>query len=580
MLDITMQRQIDAIFEEYDKPDSPGCALGVMQDGELVYSRGYGIANLEKHVPITADTIFHLASVSKQFTATCIALLEEAGEISLEDNVKKYISFLPDYGYEINLGQLVYMTNGLEDFYDVTSFIMGIPEGNYFSRQDAIRIIRAATWLKFTPGEEWAYGNTGYFLLACIIEAVTGGPFADFVREQVFSPLGMMNTFVRTDRFMEIPQRACGYAKLQNKKDSSSTGSSYQLQNEMIEFGGPGQAWSNVKDLALWEKNFYGNRLGGDESRLIEKMTQPGKLNDGTPIRYGYGQFISQRRGVKVVFHEGGAAGVNTVIYRIPEKRLSIICLANSSDFLTVLLKKLGEECYERVAGIVSPWDPGGTGLAEGVGEVSRVEKESPSSNKMSPQDLEALAGNYQDPVSSHIWEVRLEGSLLKVLENYASRFTLEIERPSKGSRVSFHSRGLELNGFFSRLDSGAFTEIQVRQGESVQTFQRYLDPSPGLEALREYEGLYTCRPLETTYRVFAAASGIRLENLNPQNDLLNVVFTPTLRDMFLARYPPLIGWYVIHFRRDLAGKVTEFSFRDEVPGREKWVFMREKAIK
>ncbi len=144
------------------------------------------MADLEARTPITPDTIFHLASVSKQFTAACIALLEEAGELSLQDPLKKYISFLPDYGHEINLGHLVYMTNGLEDFYDITSFIMGIPEGNYFSAQDAIRIISAANWLKFPPGEQWSYGNTGYFLLACIIEQVSGKPFDVFVRN-IFS---------------------------------------------------------------------------------------------------------------------------------------------------------------------------------------------------------------------------------------------------------------------------------------------------------------------------------------------------------------------------------------------------------
>ncbi len=163
MIDKTTQDRIDKIFKDYDHASTPGCALGIVQNGDLIYSRGYGMADLEKHVPITADTVFHLASVSKQFTATCIALLEEAGEISLEDDIHRYVSFLPDYGHELTLRHLVYMTNGLEDFYDVTTFIMGIPEGNYFSRQDAIRIIRAANWLKFPPGEQWIVRKHGLF---------------------------------------------------------------------------------------------------------------------------------------------------------------------------------------------------------------------------------------------------------------------------------------------------------------------------------------------------------------------------------------------------------------------------------
>jgi CubicO group peptidase (beta-lactamase class C family) len=578
MLDKTTQDQIDEIFKDYDHASTPGCALGIVQNGNLIYSRGYGMADLEKYIPITADTVFHLASVSKQFTATCIALLEEAGEISLEDDIHRYVSFLPDYGHELTLRHLVYMTNGLEDFYDVTTFIMGIPEGNYFSRQDAIRIIRAANWLKFPPGEQWSYGNTGYFLLACVIEKVTGQTFAAFAQKQVFTPLGMRHTFFRTDRNAAIPPHANGYARFRNddEKDASGPQFVYRLQNELVEIGGPGQAWSTVNDLVLWERNFYDNRLGGKDSRLIEKMSEPGKLNNGTPTHYAYGQFVTARSGFKVVFHEGGAAGANTIIYRIPQKRLSVICLANTSDFLTTLLRKLGEECYEKVAGIVSPWEPATVEPSPTVEETPPVEEEAVFHEDIPAGELEALAGNYEDPGSSHIWEISLEGSKVNVLENYASQFSLQLEKPSDRSGVWFHSEKQKLSGSFSRApgtESGPFAEIQVQHDESRRTFERFMDLPLRIEALREYEGLYTCHALETSYRVKAAAEGVKLENLNPHNNLLNVVFTPTIRDMFLARYPPLIGWYVVHFRCDPAGQVTAFSFRDEVPGREKWVF-------
>ncbi len=575
MLEKILQEQIDRLFRDYDTPHTPGCAIGVMQAGELVYSRGYGMADLEKQIPITTDSVFHLASVSKQFTATCIALLEEAGELTLEDDVRRYLAFMPYYGTELKLRHLLFMTNGLEDFYDVTSLIMGIPEGNYFSREDALRILKAANWLKFPPGEQWSYGNSGYFLLACIVEKISGQTLADFAREHIFQPLGMLHTFFRPDRFTAIPKRVSGYARFPR---ADGQGFTYRLQNELIEICGPGQAWSNVNDLALWEQNFEDNRLGKKDPHLTEKLFTPGMFNDGSATHYGYGQVISRRNGLKVVFHEGGAAGVNTVLYRLPEKRLSVICLANTSDFLTALLRQLGEECYERIAGIVSPW-PAVEAAKSTVVAAADTPSNEPAQAALSEADLPALAGNYEDRLTSHIWEVRCEGSAVKVLENYAGSYRLAVEESTDPRQLIFHCKEADLSGCFTRLEGregAAFTGIQVRQAESLRNFERFLEAPLEMEILKEYEGPYICEPLQVGYRVTAAVEGIRLENLIAENNLLNVVFKPTIRDMFLARYPPVIGWYVVHFRRDAAGRITSFSFRDEVPGREKWVFVKQ----
>jgi CubicO group peptidase (beta-lactamase class C family) len=564
MLSQAKQEKIEAVFKEYEGNDRPGCAVGVVQEGELVYSRGFGLAGLETGTPITADTVFHLASVSKQFTAAAIALLEETGALSLADPVRKYISFLPEYGHELNVGHLVYMTNGLDDLYDISSLIMGIPEGEYFSKEEAIHILRAADWLKFSPGEGWAYSNSGYFLLPCIIEQVTGQPFDAYVRQQIFEPLGMMDTFVRTDQTKSTPRQASGYARFPLPDEAG--GVEYVRQPEMIEFGGAGQAWSSVNDLAKWERNFYDNQLGRDKAFLTEKMSLPGRLNDGTPTRYAYGQFLGERHGLKVIYHEGGAAGTNTVLYRVPEKRLSVICLANTSDFLNTMLRKLGEECYERVADIVCGWEKNITAKAQREEENAR--------ETTLIRGMNGAVGMYEDPDSSHIWEVKIEGNRLNVLENYASQFDLTDEAVSEAGML-FRSMDGALEGQFVHLNEGVYEGIEVQQEAAVRVFKRFLPLPLPVDCLREYEGVYICKALETGYRVTAEAGGVRLENLHSERTLLNVVFSPTIRDMFLARYPPLIGWYVVQFRRDEAGRVTAFCFRDEVPERRKWVFER-----
>jgi len=247
-----LRKEIDRLFSDYDHPASPGCALGIALDGELAYSRGYGMADLGHGVPITSDTVFHLASVSKQFTATCIALLEEAGELSLEDEVRRYISYLPVYGHALQLKHLVYMTDGLEDFYEVAGLIMGVPEDGGFTQEEAVEIIRAADWLKFAPGERWTYSNTAYFLLARIVEQVSGQPFALVAKEKIFDPLGMEHTFVRTDRRAIIPNRADGYARagyVYYREPERALDSRFVLHVEPMEIGGAGQVWSTVDDL-------------------------------------------------------------------------------------------------------------------------------------------------------------------------------------------------------------------------------------------------------------------------------------------------------------------------------------------
>lgn len=575
-LDQELQKQIDRLFSNYDHPSSPGCALGIALEGNLAYARGYGMADLEHHVPITADTVFHLASVSKQFTATCIALLEEAGELSLEDEVRRYVADLPECGHALRLKHLVYMTNGLEDFYEVAGFIMGVPEDSGFTQEEAVEIIRVADWLKFAPGERWSYGNTGYFILARVVEQVSGQPFPRFVQEHIFDPLEMKHTFVRTDKRALIPNRANGYTHagyIHYHDPQSAADSQFFNHVDPMEIDGADQVWSTVNDLFLWDQNFYHNILGRQDLGLIERMMTPGVSNDGTPLQYAYGQFIAAKDGLKAVFHDGGAAGISTVIYRIPEKRLSVICLANTNDFLETCFRKYGMEIYEKIAGMVLEKDSADqpaapAAQAADVGTVPASCSPTPSAGQ------EGMAGKYEDPETSHIWEVTETASGLAVKENFANMFSL---LPASGDlgETAFHTQDKALCCTFYRdgdTPCGPFARIVVDKGHGLQTFRRFFSLPLTMEALHEYEGIYTCQRLKTVYRVIPVETGIRLQNTNPRNDALNVIFAPTIPDMFMAQYPPFLEWYVIHFRRE-QGRITAFVFRDEIPGRDNWVF-------
>lgn len=587
-LDQALQVRIDSLFADYDTPHTPGCALGVIRDGELIYARGYGLADLEQGTPITPDTVFHLASVSKQFTAACIALLEEAGELSLEDQAGRYIPYLPEVAQALTLKNLVYMTNGLEDFYSVSNLIRGIPEDEYFSEENAIEIIRAANWLKFTPGASWSYGNTGYFLLAKIVERVSGQSLAEFAEAHIFSPLGMTHTFFRDNRRKIIPRRANGYARAAYFHPGGPTPAeerSYYHHREPMALPGAGQCWSTVNDLFRWDQNFDHNILGKGAPRLIERLTTPGILDDGTPTNYAFGLFITRAHGCKVISHEGGAPGTNTVIYRVPEKHCSFICLANTNDFIDAQFKKFGPTYYEDLAGMISPWSPAGEAHEDTRNPVLSGAHLEPALD-LSPEQ-EALRGRYEDTATAFIWEVTPAPAGAVIRENFGQEFPLLPSPGAAPNEVVYAAEGRDLRCTFVReagVQSGPFSRILVenmvadQRNAPARIFQRFFSTPLARSVLDPYAGVYICKDVQAGYRVIPVDTGVRLQNLEPRNDVLNVVFTPTIPDLFMAHYPPALEWYMVHFRRDGNGRVIDFVFQDEVPGRDRWVFIRTAA--
>ena len=432
------KRRIDALFADYDSDSGPGCALGIAEGGELAYARGYGMADIEGGVPVDPRTVFHLASVSKQFTATSIALLEEEGAVSLDDAARKYLGWLPDYACGLTIRQLLAMTNGLEDIYEVANLVMGIPEYDFFTKDEAIAIIRTSGRLAFEPGTKWSYGNTGYFLLARVVEAVSGLTFAHFAGKRIFGPLGMTDSFVRTDRALEIPHVARTYARERllrfREKDAASL-QGWGYVAERMELSGAGQVWSTVEDLALWERNYWHNVLGKGEPDLMRRISRPFALDDGTGTGYGYGQFVKIRKDSAIVYHEGGAPGINTVIYRVPERRLSVICLANSSDFLCHLLDRTGELVYESVVDLVVD----GEGAHEAPGTKPSATEAEPGAagpardRSTRTRDCSAYEGFYRCEGISTAYRVIAGEGFVELRNAITSRNTMDLLYAAEG---------------------------------------------------------------------------------------------------------------------------------------------------
>lgn len=323
--------KIHAIFAEYDALDSPGCAVLVSRDEETVFSHGYGSANLEHHALITPQTVFYIGSISKQFTAMCAALLEEEGKLSLDDDIRKHIPELPEYEPPIHVRDLVYHTNGLQQY-----FALWENEGRHLedvlNAGEVLHLLIQNPMLLFKPGEKYFYSNSGYFLLAEVVERVSGMPFADYAKQKIFIPLGMNDSHFHTNRYHVIPNRAMSYFK----RDEGGFGV-YLLNYEIA---GPGGLYTTVEDLAKWDSNFYHNILGQGKQSLIERTLETGTLNDGSKLDYAFGLRLDEFNGMKTVGHGGALAGYRADLLRVPEKKTSVIILGNLQEMVPAELGK------------------------------------------------------------------------------------------------------------------------------------------------------------------------------------------------------------------------------------------------
>ena len=330
------QQQVDALFARWNRTDSPGCVLGVIQDGQLIYQRGYGMADLERDVPLKPESVLDIGSTGKQFAAMQIALLAERGALSLDDPVQKYIPELPQYDHPITIRQLLHHTSGLRDY--LVLLLLAGKSFDVMEDVDALlELIGRQRHLNFVPGEEFLYSNTGYLLLGVIASRVTNTPYPDLLRATFFAPLSMSASDVNDDPLRITRNRALSYS------GSVEDG----FRSEAIEPGGfgDGPILTTVGDLYRWDQNFYANQLGGGQA-LIEQMVTSGQFNDGQPIGYGLGLFTSDYRGLPTIHHGGAWAGYRAELLRFPEQRFSVIVLANLGSMSPSQLAKQVADLY------------------------------------------------------------------------------------------------------------------------------------------------------------------------------------------------------------------------------------------
>jgi CubicO group peptidase (beta-lactamase class C family) len=311
--------QIDRIFAEYDKPTSPGCAVGAIQNNRYLYKGGYGMANLDYDIPNSPEMVYYIGSDSKQFTAASVALLALQGKLSLDDDIRKYFPEMPDYGTPITIQHLIHHTSGIRDIYSLMS-MRGDRLEDVFSDSAALSLIFRQKGLGFKPGDAYSYSNSGYFLLAQLVKRVSGQPLREFADAQIFQPLGMTHTHFHDDPGHVMKQRAMSY-----EKDGMGGFRISYLQN--FDKVGAGGLYSNIDDLRKWDENFYTHQVGGD---ALQKLIHTrGVLNNGETLGYAFGNEIGMRRGLRVEEHGGAMMGYKAYFLRFPDQHFSVITTCN-----------------------------------------------------------------------------------------------------------------------------------------------------------------------------------------------------------------------------------------------------------
>lgn len=500
--------RIDRIFRKWDSKDTPGAAVAILKDGEFIFKKGYGMANMEYGIPITPSTIFHIASDSKQFTSFCMILLEQQGKLSLDADIRKYLPELPGFGKKISIRNLIYHTSGLRDQWQLLT-ISGTRLDDVITQDHIMKMVNRQERLNFDPGERHMYCNTGYTLMAEIVERVSGMSLRQFAEKEIFSPLNMRSTHFH-DNYKEIVRNRA-YSYDQKNRES--------FENSVLSYSTVGATGlqTTIEDAGKWLNNFTTATVGGRAA--IDEMYERGTLNSGDTLSYAFGLYIDSYKGWKRIGHGGVDAGFRTYMVRFPEKDLGIIIFANCSD--------------------VDPWS-----LAMEIADLF-------------------LEGKGQSDYEGHIDDKLFAGRAGKYLSDEGMVCELV---------DSTNTRWLKVGRRLERMVPLTDTTFSIRHGQSTVIFSKRRDDSFVVstkdykETLRKYEptvlsrsnferyvGVYANKEVDTRYEIAVEDNKLILRH----SKYGDYTLTPITNNQFSTKH---WGMRNLIFKRDKSGKVIGFE--------------------
>ncbi len=522
--------EVDAIFERYTKAGSPGCAVAVMKDGAVAYKQGYGLADLEHDVPILPSTVFNIGSTAKQFTAFAVALLEDEGKLSYDDDLRKHLPEMHDFGSTITLRHLLHHTSGLRGSFPELLALAEWRDADVTTTDDVYRLLLAQRELNYPPGEEYLYVNSNYVLLALICERVSGKTFAAYCRERIFEPLGMNRSVIHDSLLTLIPGRASGYY------DDAGSWLHAPLNDTVV---GPTNVYSTVEDMAEWDENFYSGRVGG--KAVIERMQQAGRLNDGTELDYAMGLMVGpghSYRGWEVVEHGGSQGGYSSWMVRFPELHLGVVVLFN--HFLWDMQQyafKVADLFLEESA---APEQPA---------KQERPPEDAPALIELSADQLAGKIGTYYNDERVAVRKVTLDGARLK----YDGHDLLPLSE-----RLFFFEIEPQTRVEFTLANDGAAETMKTITPSGDYGYHRVDATSPSSVELAQVAGRYYSPELDITWRLEAADDHL----VARRRKYVDSTLTPLFKDAFSDDWLPIMGYpttYTVVVERDQQDAVIGF---------------------
>jgi CubicO group peptidase (beta-lactamase class C family) len=520
----------DSVFRAFDRSDAPGCALGVYRDGRIAYARGYGMANLELGVAITPRTVFDVGSVSKQFAALTMLLLEGDGRLRLDDPVRRLITEMPPYADSVTWLNLLSHNGGLRDY--LTLFALaGTSFEGYADTVDYLRLITRSATTNFPIGTRYLYSNTGWVLMAAATRRLTGKTVAEFADERIFQPLGMADTRWHWDNAAIYPNRATGYAP------RGGSGAFRTQMSQFTQFAGPGGVHTTVVDLLKWFQNYDSAWVGS--RAMLERMQTPGRLADGSPVpagggsHYGLGLAVGSHRGLLVVSHGGSWAGYRAHVLRFPEQRLHVACLCNVTNAGPDSLARKVAEIY--LAAAMGPDTLGA--WTDAVNAAPPV--------RLAADALRRLAGYWRNDSLGEVRRTRVSGEALLFGHGQTSLMTALGPRRA---RVRTPAAAL-IEVSFEGDSAGWPTRALMRTRGGTQVWRRVTPANLTAAQLAQYAGAWHSPEIDATWTITADSAGLALSRPRQRARLDNVGGGP---DAFVDRGSGML----FEFERDGGGSL------------------------
>lgn len=527
---------IDSICAPYTSAGSPGCVIAVVKDGKTIFAKGYGMANLEHDVPMTTESVLDIGSNTKQFTVTSILLLEEQGMLSLDDDLRKHIGEFPQYPWKITLRHLAQHTSGIRDYFDLMT-LKGMGIGNNYPDEEYFKLIYSQSELNFPPGEQHMYSNSGFILLAEVVQRVSGKSLAQFAQENILDPLGMKKAVFFDDPYRIVKHRTANYGPFPDGGYWSGASIATNI--------GDGGILSDVGDLAKWDANFYDNKLGKKDPNLMRKLETRTVLNNGDTLGWALGLRHDVNNGHHVIRHGGAYFGFRSEIARFPEQHLTVIVLANLATIEATGLAYQVADLYL------------------GPAPVKELDNQSPEAFVvLDKKALEAKAGAFRNPNTGTIWTITPNDTALSVATSTGFNFDL-----IPIGENEFVPTGIALPGTvaYQKLPSGELTIELAVPGQQTARFQPFrVDTMP--QRLDQYVGEYRCRELDLVFVMSLEGDVLRFAEKGTTGQ---IPAQPTIKDEFVAQG----GQTQIRFERD--GKDRIHAMRVSLPRAKNILFER-----